>query len=122
MRRSIGWSFILLAVWLCALVGCAAPQPPPTSAAPPPAARPTSVTPTAPSPTPVSLSTPSQPTGKLTPRLQLLADSPALHAASAEELARALGLPPQGPGSLVRDAQLRILVAIRTTDVSDGFQ
>ena len=87
----------------------------------------TPVTPATPSPTAVpsattAASAPGTPTGKLTPRLQQLADSPALRAASADEQARALSLPASGPGSLVHDKQGRILVTIRTTDVSDSFQ
>jgi hypothetical protein len=54
--------------------------------------------------------------------LQQLADTPSLRTASPEEQARALSLPAKGPGSLVRDTQGRILVTIRTTDVSDSFQ
>jgi hypothetical protein len=61
--------------------------------------------------------------GKLSARLQMLAQSPALGAASADEQARALSLPSQGPGSLTRDAQGRILVSIRSTDLSaNGLQ
>jgi hypothetical protein len=114
MSRSIWLRWIVVSVLSCGLAGCAAG---PASVAP---ATPTPVA--AASPTTVSLPAPGQPTGKLTPRLQLLADSPALRSAGAEEQARALSLPAQGPGSLVRDAQSRILVSIRTSDVSDGFQ
>jgi hypothetical protein len=102
---------VAVAMVLVALAACAAPA---TPAAPSPVA--------APSPTAVLVPTPGKSTGKLTLRLQMLADSPALRAASADEQARALSLPAQGPGSLVRDAQGRILVSIRTGDVSDSFQ
>ena len=53
----------------------------------------------------------------------MLASSPTLRAASADDQARALSLPPTGPGSLTRDAQGRILVNIRSTDLSaNGLQ
>ena len=46
-----------------------------------------------------------------------------LRTASADEQARALSLPPQGPGSLVHDAQGRLLVNIRMMDLSaNGLQ
>ncbi len=60
----------------------------------------------------------SKPTGKLSARLDMLAKSPALRAASAEEQARALSLPPSGSGSLMRDAQGRLLVTIRMADLA----
>ena len=101
---------IVVVFSLFALAACATPV---TPATPPPTA--------APSATPAA-SAPATPTGKLAPRLQQLADSPALRSASADEQARALSLPAKGPGSLVRDTQGRILVTIRTTDVSDTFQ
>jgi len=62
-------------------------------------------------------------TGKLSARLAMLASSPTLRAASADDQARALSLPPTGPGSLTRDAEGRILVSIRSTDLSaNGLQ
>jgi hypothetical protein len=51
-------------------------------------------------------------TEKLSPRLQLLA-SPDLSQQSAEEQARALGLPASGPGSLMRNENGEVLVYIR---------
>jgi hypothetical protein len=99
------WRRMVVAISLATLTACAAPT-----------------IPAAPSPLATPLPTSGKPTSKLTPRLQMLTDSPALRAASAEEQARALGLPPQGPGSLVRDAQARLLVTMRTRDVSDEFQ
>ena len=60
----------------------------------------------------------AKPSGKLSARLDMLANTPALHAASIDEQARALSLPVRGPGSLVRDAQGRVLVNIRATDLS----
>ncbi len=59
----------------------------------------------------------AKPSGKLSARLTTLATS-GLRAASAEEQARALSLPPSGPGSLMRDAQGRLLVTIRMTDLA----
>ncbi len=59
-----------------------------------------------------------KPSGKLSARLEMLAKSPALRSASAEEQARALSLPPSGPGSLMRDAQGRLLVTIRMADLA----
>ena len=104
MRFRKPWGRILVVFLMLALAACAPP-----------------VTPATPSPT-AAPATPGGPAGKLTPRLQQLADSPSLRAASPEEQARVLGLAPQGPGSLVRDAQGRLLVTLRTSDVSDAFQ
>lgn len=52
----------------------------------------------------------------------MLASTPALRAAPAAVLARALSLPEQGPGSLVLDANGRVLVTIRASDVSTRTQ
>ena len=64
----------------------------------------------------------SKPVSKLTPRLYALAQSSALRAASVADQAQALSVAPDGPGSLMRDAQGRVLVEVRTADVSDAFQ
>ncbi|HEY6041683.1 MAG TPA: hypothetical protein VIX58_06095 [Anaerolineae bacterium] len=64
-----------------------------------------------------TLSGPVKPTGKLSARLEMLAHSPALRA-SAPDQARALGLPEQGPGSLRRDREGRILVSIRMSGLA----
>ena len=48
----------------------------------------------------------------------MLANSSTLRSANTNDQARALSLPPNGPGSLLRDAQGRILVNIRVADVS----
>ena len=61
----------------------------------------------------------NKPTGKLSSRLEMLAQSPALRAMSIQDQARALSLAAQGAGSLMRDAQGRILVTIRVTDAGD---
>ena len=61
---------------------------------------------------------PVKSTGKLSARLEMLAQLPALRAASASEQARALGLPEQGPGSLRRDKEGRILVSIRMSGLA----
>jgi len=58
--------------------------------------------------------------GKLSPRLAALAQSPTLRAASAEEQASALSLPPQGAGSLLRNEQGQLLVYVRMNDVSES--
>ncbi len=55
---------------------------------------------------------------KLSSRLEALARSATLRAASAAEQARALSLPAQGAGSLMRDARGQLLVNIRMTDLS----
>jgi Subtilase family len=60
--------------------------------------------------------------GKLSFRLALLAHSAPLRALSAAAQAQTLGLAPDGPGSLERDAQGRVLVEIRTGDTSAAFQ
>ncbi len=92
----------IIVIAFALLTGCAAPSTvlPQSSATPPPSV--------------------GKPTGKLSPRLDMLANSPALRAANANEQARALSLPPNGPGSLMRDAQGRILVNIRVADVSSN--
>ncbi len=55
---------------------------------------------------------------KLSFRLEALARSATLRAASAAEQALALSLPAQGSGSLMRDARGQLLVEIRMTDLS----
>ena len=55
---------------------------------------------------------------KLSFRLEALAQSSALRAASAVDQADALSLPAQGAGSLVRNARGQLLVYIRMVDVS----
>ena len=65
---------------------------------------------------------PTKSSGKLSSRLQMLADSPTLQSASLAEQARALSLPAKGPGSLMRDAQGRLSVDIHMTDVSETQQ
>ncbi len=62
----------------------------------------------------------SKPGGKLSFRLEALASSTALQTSSAEDLARSLSLPAQGAGSLMRDAQGRLLVDIRMSDLSEA--
>ena len=57
---------------------------------------------------------------KLSPRLTLLVQSPALLSASPEDQAIALSLPAQGPGSLIRDGQNRLQVTMRVTDTSEA--
>lgn len=100
MGKAIWTQLLPSIVTLVLMVGCAAPQ-----AVSPPAATAT--------PLPSD-----KPMGKLSARLDMLATSPDLRAASADEQARALSLPAQGPGSLTRDAQGRVLVTIRVNDVS----
>ena len=56
----------------------------------------------------------SKSVSKLTPRLNALAQSVTLRTASPETQAVALSLSAQGPGSLVRDAQGRLLVEVRS--------
>ena len=70
----------------------------------------------------VAMAASSKPVSKLTPRLYALAQSSALRAASVADQAQALSVAPDGPGSLMRDAQGRVLVEVRTADVSDAFQ
>ena len=110
---------------LFALAGCATA---PSTALP--SATPTNISPATcqtspstivPSVTPMNVNpttrlTPGKPTGKLSARLELLANSPSLRAASAEEQAGALSLPTQGAGSLMRDEQGRLQVNIRMAD------
>ena len=55
--------------------------------------------------------------GKLSSRLEALAHLPALRYAATQARARALSLPPSGPGSLIEDPQGRPLVYIRVADV-----
>lgn len=82
-------------------------------------------------PTSTSLTTPIQitpsteeespigkPKGKLSFRLQLLAD-PAVSQQDAEAQAQILSLPASGPGSLLRNEQGELLVYIRLTDTSE---
>jgi hypothetical protein len=83
---------LLCAAVFGALLGCAAPIVPPANA--------------------------TQAATKLSFRLALLVQSPQLRGATADVQARALSLPPLGPGSLMRDSQGRLLVNIRTTDVT----
>lgn len=109
MNRTAWLRLQICALALAAMVGCA----PPVAVSP--QATPTMVSPAA-------RPTLAKPAGKLSARLQMLAQSPALGAASADEQARALSLPAQGPGSLMRDAQGRLLVNIRTADVSPNGQ
>jgi hypothetical protein len=104
---------IVVVFLLFALAACATPVTPAAPATP---------SPTAPLSATTAAGAPGTPTGKLTPRLQQLADTPSLRTASADEQARALSLPAKGPGSLVHDKQGRILVTMRTGDVSDTFQ
>lgn len=56
--------------------------------------------------------------GKLSFRLAALAHSPQLRASNVDDQARALSLPANGPGSLLKDSQGRLLVDIRTRDLS----
>ncbi|MBI5879216.1 MAG: S8 family serine peptidase [Chloroflexi bacterium] len=60
--------------------------------------------------------------GKLSARLAMLARAPSLRAASAIDQAQALSTAPAGPGSLVRDAQGRLLAEIRSDDLSPAYQ
>jgi len=110
MNRTTWTSMLLCVLALVALAGCAPPaatSPPATPTMTSPAARPT----------------PIRSDGKLSTRLAMLAQSPALRAASVDEQARALSLPARGPGSLMRDADGRLLVDIRTADLSaNGLQ
>ncbi len=99
MNKATWMNVLFTALALVLIVGCA------TS----PTALPSSATPRP---------TMGNPIGKLSARLEMLANSPDLRTASVDEQARALSLPSKGPGSLVRDAQGRVLVDIRTADVS----
>ena len=65
-------------------------------------------------------STTGKSSGKLSFRLAALAQSPTLRAASVQEQARALSLPPQGAGSLLRNEQGQLLVYVRMNDVSES--
>jgi hypothetical protein len=60
----------------------------------------------------------SKPTGKLSARLQALADSASLQTASVEAQAAALSMPARGAGSFITDPQGRLLVDIRLSQVS----
>jgi len=60
----------------------------------------------------------AKPADKLSFRLAALARSEALRAASAEDQARALSLPAQGAGSLLRNDQGQLLVYVRMADLS----
>ena len=57
--------------------------------------------------------------GKLSPRLQLLAD-PNLSQQSAEAQAQALGLPAEGAGSLMRDEDGAVMVYIRVASATES--
>jgi hypothetical protein len=63
-----------------------------------------------------------KPAGKLTPRLQMLAQSSQLRLANAQTQARALSLPASGPGSLLKNAQGQLLVYLYTDDLSQANQ
>ncbi|MGC2061796.1 MAG: hypothetical protein WA610_02380, partial [Thermodesulfovibrionales bacterium] len=62
----------------------------------------------------------TRPGGKLSYRLDILAQSPGITTMSAEDQSVALSLAPEGPGSLMRDAQGRLLVYIRMADLSES--
>jgi len=110
MSRTTWKNLLLFASALAALAGCT------PLAATSPLAMPTMASPAARPPL-------TKATGKLSTRLALLAQSPALRAASVDEQARTLSLPAQGPGSLMHDADGRLLVDIRTADLSaNGLQ
>lgn len=97
MNHPVWMTLLLCPVTLAGLLGCAASA-------------------TLPAATPKAA-------GKLSTRLEVLAQSPGLSTASADEQARALSLPAQGSGSLMHNAQGQILVNIRTTDLSaNGLQ
>jgi len=97
---------------LSACVAPASPRPAST-----PAASPQPVSTQAPSPQPASTQ-PAKSTGKLSSRMQQMVQSPQLRTASPVEQARALSLPADGPGSLVRDKEGRLLVEIRVLDTT----
>jgi hypothetical protein len=107
---------------LClSLAGCAAAAAPPTPTAAP-LAQPTLIDPT---PTQVpELITKSAPfkskNSKLSSRLVILMNNPALATASQAEQSRAFSLPPSGAGSLRFDKQGRVQVNIRVKDVADA--
>lgn len=65
-----------------------------------------------------TLSGPVKSAGKLSARLEMLAQSPSLRLASVRDQANALGLPEQGPGSLRRDKEGRILVSMRMSGLA----
>jgi len=110
MNRITWTSLLLCASALAALVGCTSPA----TTSPP--AMPTMTS-------PVARPTLGKSTGKLSARLAMIAQSPALRVSSEDEQARALSLSAQGPGSLMRDADGRLLVDIRATDLSaNGLQ
>ena len=116
---------IILIVCLTALclslAGCAATAAPPTPTAAP-LAQPTLP---APIPTPkLGLITKSAPLkakdSKLSNRLVILMNNPALATASQAEQSQAFSLPPSGAGSLRFDKQGRVQVSIRVKDVADS--
>jgi hypothetical protein len=57
--------------------------------------------------------------GKLSFRLQLLSE-PALAQASADVQAEALSLPAKGPGSLLRNAEGKLLLYVAVSDISES--
>ncbi len=61
-----------------------------------------------------------KPSGKLSFRLQALADYPVLSTLSVNDQAAALSIAPEGAGSLVRNGQGKLLVYIRVADISDS--
>ena len=69
---------------------------------------------------PELFSSEARPSGKLSFRLQALANVPALSAMNAQDQAAALSVAPEGPGSLAKDAQGKLLVYIRVADLSDA--
>lgn len=60
-----------------------------------------------------------KPTGKLSGRLQTLAD-PTVATQDADAQSEAIGLPASGSGSLMRNDQGEVLVAMRMSNVSDA--
>jgi hypothetical protein len=118
---SARWATYIITLLVLAMIltGCGSPTP--AATAYPPQAKPAGSLPAY----PPNLSTPSiaaagKYSGKLSSRLAQLANSPELTAANPADQAKALSLPAQGPGSLMRDGQGRLLVEIRVTDVSDA--
>jgi hypothetical protein len=106
MKRR-GWIVLIVSVaMLAALAGSVVAQNQP------------SAFPGAPSPVSPASRLPGKTAGKLSFRLAALAQSAQLRAASAEEQALALSLAAAGPGSLIKDDQGRLLVDIRTRDLS----
>ena len=60
--------------------------------------------------------------GKLSFRLRALANHPILSTLSVDDQAAALSVVPDGPGSLMRNAEGKLLVYIGVTDVSESTQ